>query len=87
MVWQSGLVVLRDDTNGTDILGSGLDKFLDPNGALPDSEDLAQGETGLLYSGSIFYNPSGHHLSITVTVCSENGLAGTCINKATTLTP
>jgi hypothetical protein len=52
--------------------------------------DLTPAETGVTgnwYGGMFGYNPAGHNMTATFTLCSQNGLAGQCISKSTAFTP
>ncbi|MBC8503831.1 MAG: hypothetical protein ISR58_22235 [Anaerolineales bacterium] len=49
--------------------------------------DLAPGESGFTSSGSFSNNPDNHQVIATVRLCSEDGLLGTCIERAFTFTP
>jgi hypothetical protein len=45
---------------------------------------LVPGEMGHLIVGPYSYDPQGHNVQTTVRVCSENGLGGSCTEKALT---
>ncbi len=52
--------------------------------------DLTPGETGGAgnWGETMFsYNPTGHNITATITLCSQNSLAGQCISKSTSFTP
>ncbi len=49
--------------------------------------DLAPGESGFTSSGSFSNDPDNHQVIATVKLCSEDGLGGTCIERAFTFTP
>ncbi len=53
-------------------------------------QDLTPAETGVTgnwYGGMFNYNPAGHNMTATFTLCSQNSLAGQCISKSTSFTP
>ncbi len=87
LTWQSGRVVMHDNTSGANLNGVPTNKFQVPPGTPATSEDLTPGEIGGLYAAPLPYNPAGHSLTVTVTLCTKNGLAGTCASKVTTFTP
>jgi hypothetical protein len=69
------------------------DKFID---STPDCftatvlTNLAPGESGNAgnwTTGLFNYNPAGHAMTATFTLCSQNGLAGDCISKSVNFTP
>ena len=52
-------------------------------------EDLTPGEMGTAGNWyDIFsYNPAGHAITATIKLCSQDTLAGTCLEKSISLTP
>jgi len=67
-------------TNNNFIGGNGC-------GVSSDQKDLIAGENGYTLSGWLNNNPAGHNLHATITICTENGLGGTCITKNLNFTP
>ena len=49
--------------------------------------NLANGQVGFVFSEPFSYDPSGNELAVTVTLCTEDGLGGTCKTKTFTFTP
>ena len=88
-VIESVKIVTKDLTTPNTFTAS-YDKFEDWNGCLVGSTqmDLTTGEAEKTNSGAaIPYNPAGHNFEAAVTVCTQNGLAGTCLTKTITFTP
>lgn len=52
-----------------------------------DQQDLVAGEAGNTLSHYLSNNPAGHNLSAAITICTENGLGGTCVTRNLTFTP
>ena len=52
-----------------------------------DAQNLEAGEVGYTMSGGFSGNPSGHSFKATITVCSEDGMDGTCSAETITFTP
>ncbi len=48
---------------------------------------LAPGDTGYAYAHSFIYDPSGHSLHATITVCTETNQGGTCATRSFDFTP
>lgn len=48
---------------------------------------LESGQSGYVQSNDFAYDPSGHNLKITVTLCTADGGKGTCISRTKTFTP
>lgn len=49
--------------------------------------ELNPGMTGWVHAYSFHYDPTGNPLQVTVTLCTEIGLGGTCITQNLTVTP
>jgi hypothetical protein len=49
--------------------------------------NLDPGETGTTSLFGFPGLPIGHHFTATIKVCSQNGLAGVCLNKTIKFTP
>jgi hypothetical protein len=54
---------------------------VNPSCVLTPLSALPPGGDGYLLVGTFPYDPLGHNVSSTVKACSENGLAGTCVEK------
>lgn len=77
-----------DHTGGSDPLPNEQDKFFDIAGCAPVGEkvNLTPGEA--YYVNAMFdNNPAGHDITVTVQICTEDGLGGTCISKTFRHTP
>jgi hypothetical protein len=88
--WESVQVKTTDPTTSVILNGPVSNTFEDWNGCLVSvaQQDLMPGEAGETNSGFSFgYNPAGHALQATITLCSQNGLAGTCLVKTLNFTP
>ncbi len=49
--------------------------------------EIANGQIGFVFSEPFSYDPTGSELAVTVTLCTEDGLGGTCKTKSFTITP
>jgi hypothetical protein len=49
--------------------------------------NLEAGEIGYTSSDGFALDPTGHDITATILVCSQNGLAGTCLEKMVAFTP
>jgi hypothetical protein len=81
------LTVHDTDTDVTQTLYS--DGFTDVNGCSETStkDSLSPGSKRIVSSSAFGYDPSGHDLRATVTLCSNPGQSGTCLTKVTEFTP
>lgn len=89
-IWSSGSVITKDTVTSFVTTETKSDDFYEVNGCVYASSiqgDLAPGEIGFL-QGSDFIAPvAGHPILVTVKLCTQNLLAGTCITKEITFTP
>ena len=85
---ESGYVKVKDQTTNTTVERT-TDVFDELNACMTVStaDDLLPGEVGVLYSSDFLYNPTGNNLKAIITVCSQEGLGGTCITKTVNFTP
>lgn len=77
-----------DHTGGADPFPNEQDKFYDITGCAPVGENanLVPGEA--YYVNAVFDNdPVGHDITVTVQICTEDGLGGECISKTFRHTP
>ena len=51
------------------------------------TDNLGPWDAAIISSGSFDTNPSGHHFSATIKVCSEEGMSGSCLAKTITFIP
>ena len=91
VTWESVKVDVTDTATATAKTHT-RDSFKRFTGCAPSGEDLnlESGETGFATTvapGQFAYNPTGHAMTAVVTVCSQNALAGTCLNKTISFTP
>ncbi len=59
-------------------------------GVESNQQELLSGEGGHVANilpGELGYNPAGHSITATITVCTQNGLGGTCISQTLNFTP
>jgi len=87
ITWQSNRVVVKDDTSGTSLNGVPENKFAVPPGGPITSEDLTPGEIGGIFAAPLHYDPAGHHLTVTITLCTLDSLAGACVSKVISFVP
>jgi len=55
-----------------------------------EQSDLMPGESGNVANvnpGHFNYDPSGHSITATFTLCTANGLGGTCLSQTINFTP
>lgn len=91
VTWQSVKVVIKDNTTALTFTHT-LDQFRGYTGCPVDitQNDLTPGEEGVISNvspGQFNYDPTGHSLKVTVTVYSEDGLAGESYSTSFNLTP
>lgn len=89
--WQSLRIYIVDNTTGSSFTHT-LDTFSDYSGCTNDSnqKDLSYGEDGYVTNynpGQFNYDPTGHSLSVSVTLYSEDGENGINVGKAFNVTP
>ena len=89
--WESIKIVVKDTVTAT-VETHTRDAFKRYTGCTASGEDLnlEPGETGYATSvdpGQFTYNPAGHAMKATITVCSKDALAGTCLSKVVSYTP
>ena len=77
-----------DHTGGSVPISNQQDKFFDISGCAPvgDKFNLIPGES--YYVNAMFTNdPSAHDLTVTVMICSQDGLGGSCVSRKISHTP
>ena len=86
--FQSVAISVRD-TATKDVVSNFADKFTNKNGCKSSNSVDALGVDKVrIVSGPAFnYNPSGHRLRATISLCSKNGQNGTCVTKTIVFTP
>jgi uncharacterized protein YraI len=92
VTWQSYRVVVTDSTTAS-TYNYTEDKFTEYTGCgahvnqLLDLEPGEGGVAGNWGSATLPYNPAGHTMSATFTLCSLDGLAGQCVDKTISFIP
>jgi uncharacterized protein YgiM (DUF1202 family) len=91
LTWESIRIVASDNTAVSSTTHT-RDSFKSFNGCAVDIEQnsLGPGVMGLVTStspGEIAYDPTGHSFTATVTLCSQDALAGTCVSRTLNFTP
>jgi len=92
ITWESINIVITDNTASTTTTTHTLDSFRSYEGCAleMDQLNLDPGEGGHVSNinpGQLNYNPSGNQFTAVFKLCSENGLAGTCLTKTINFTP
>jgi hypothetical protein len=77
------------DTVTVETKNSSLDGFQDVNACILQSINsvLDPGESATIVAPSLSADPSGHELSLSITLCTEIGQGGTCISETIKFTP
>lgn len=91
ITWQSIRIVATDNTTATTFTHI-LDSFRSYNGCMfeMNNQDLEAGENGNVANvnpGQFNYDPTGHSITATITICSEDGLGGTCLSQTLNFNP
>jgi hypothetical protein len=90
VTWESFTITLHNGAHGTTATDSsnefiGYDNWCLSTGS---QSDLMPGETGTASVKTFLaYNPVGESFDVTLRLCSENGLAGTCLSKTINFNP
>jgi hypothetical protein len=84
-------IVVTDNTTATSTAHI-KDVFKAYNGCVLETtqSDLMPGESGNVTNvdlGELNYDPSGHSITATFTLCTGNGLGGTCVSQTLNFTP
>ena len=85
----SSISLTVTDLNTTVVLSTTNNKFINNNGCTSsDSQNtLGTGNAVIVSSPAFTYDPAGHKLRATITLCSEDGVNGTCVTKAIEFKP
>jgi hypothetical protein len=92
VTWNSYKVTINDASTATTTTYTD-DYFTDYTGCGPfanqlqDLESHEVGVAGNWASGLLSYNPAGHSITATFTLCAQNGLLGECSSKTISFTP
>jgi len=86
--FKSVSITLRDTTNNI-VLAMSTDGFTNNDGCLGSTtkDNLHPGGKHTVSAPPFNYNPGGHKLRATVTVCSEKSLKGVCISQVIEFKP
>jgi len=90
-IWQS-IAVTGSDTDTGFVISHSNNVFKEYAGCVPGltQSDLTPGEQSYVLvvdPGHFGYNPTGNLIKITVKLCSEDNLLGTCLSKNLSFTP
>jgi len=88
ITFKSLSLTLRDTVTDT-VLSMYADGFTDLDGCLDSStrDNLNPGGTRTVSSPAFAYDPTGHQLRATITLCSNTGQNGTCVTQVINFTP
>ncbi len=77
------------DTNTAETVTATYNEFIEMNGCatVNSQNDLTAGESGYVLSNWLSANPAGHNLTASITLCTADGLGGTCVTKNISFTP
>jgi len=77
------------DTDTDIIVALYRDDFTDNDGCVDSDtiDNIQPGNTETISSPPFAYDPNGHELRATITLCSNNGQSGTCVTKVITFEP
>lgn len=86
--FKSVSITLRDTTNNM-VLAMSTDGFTNNDGCLSSTtkDNLHPGGTHTVSAPAFNYDPTGHEIRATVTVCSDKGIKGTCVSQAIEFKP
>jgi hypothetical protein len=90
ITWESYTITFHNSAHGTTATDSsnmfiGYDNWCISSGS---QSDLMAGETGTASVKTFLaYNPAGETFDVTLMLCSDNALGGTCASKTITFTP
>lgn len=88
IAFESIALILSDITAGS-VIPLYADNFTDRNGCSETNtwDTLPTGGTRLVSSPVFSYDPTGHELRATITLCSNAGQSGTCVTQTISFTP
>jgi hypothetical protein len=90
IVWKS-ILITGTDTVTAFAINNSNNSFVDYSGCVAglSQADLAPGEDSNVLNtiGHFNYDPTGHLINVTVKLCSEDNIAGTCLSKNLSFTP
>jgi hypothetical protein len=87
IAFQSMGITLKDVDTGL-VIANTTDGFVDKTGCKSVTHSaLNVGKSFLVSAPSLRYDPSGHRIRLTITLCSKLGLNGTCVTESLAFTP
>ncbi|MEP6896466.1 MAG: hypothetical protein ABI986_12730, partial [Chloroflexota bacterium] len=88
IAFRSISITLRDTVTDT-VLAMSADNFTDNDGCSGSStrDTLEPGGTRFVSSPTFAYDPTGHKLRATITVCSNKAISGTCVSQVIEFKP
>jgi hypothetical protein len=88
LTWESNRVTVTDqDTIITKKVTWDNFPYYSSTCATGADQNLEAGETGYTTSDGFVIDPAGHAMAATIRVCSQDGLAGTCLEQTITFSP
>jgi uncharacterized protein YraI len=81
-------ITVKDTVTGT-VLANYTDGFTNIDGCLSSNtrDTLAVGKTRVISAPAFSYDPSGHKIRATITLCSDDGQSGMCVTRTINFTP
>jgi len=88
ITFRSMSLTIRDTVTDV-VLSQTTESFTDINGCTTSNttDALTPGSTRTVSSPPFAYNPTGHELRATITLCSGSGQTGTCVSDVIRFTP
>lgn len=87
VAFRSISITIRDAATGV-VLAVSTNDFTDRDGCKSSTQDILRaGETLIVSSPELRYDPSGHRMRVTITLCSRVGQNGWCATKSMTFKP
>jgi len=88
LTWQSYQTVARDLTHSITVTWH-ANFFREFSGCAPlaPQDDLTPGESGTALAGPFDHSPAGENFNVTVTLCTQDNLLGTCVSKTISFSP
>ncbi|MGE5249466.1 MAG: hypothetical protein ACM3QS_04560 [Bacteroidota bacterium] len=87
IVFRSIEMTLKDTDNGL-VISNTTDGFVDRSGCQTVTHTALNVDGSFIVSApALRYDPSGHRIRLSITLCSKLGLNGTCVTKSIAFTP
>jgi hypothetical protein len=89
LTWESNRIKATDQVTSEEKIKSRdtFPNFNDGCSVASEAQNLEKGEAATTTSGGFSADPSGHSIKATITVCTEDGMSGSCQDKTITFTP